>query len=161
MYRRASILASSLAVIAVAAGAFLVQSSASASATAPPWPLNHALTGTGVEVKWLAPGPASLGDTIAGRIAWATPEGRTVGTQGYTCAVVATNPDGLLCHGTIAFPNGAVQFQGMFPRQSFETVGVPFSTTVIAGSGPYAHVTGDFNCVILQPNVGRCTFVAS
>src|SRR5262245_30927773 len=123
-------------------------------------PLRHEIVSTAVDSKWLRTGPSKLGDTLAVQVSNSDTAGRAIGTGDYTCTVVALNPDKVECWASTVFADGTVETQGEISRSALESLHVPFTTTVVGGSGAYADVHGVIRWTIDRATVGTGVFIS-
>jgi hypothetical protein len=123
-------------------------------------PLRHEIVGHTVNSKWLSSGPSKLGDALAVQVSDTDTAGHAIGTGDYTCTVVALNPDKLECWATNVFADGTIETQGEIARSALESFHVPFTSTVVGGSGAYTNVHGVMRWTIDRAGLGIGSFIA-
>jgi len=156
----AALVAGAIVLVVLATAGSGSGSAGNADALPADSPLRHEIVSTAIESKWLRAGPSTLGDTLAVQVSDSDTAGHAIGTGNYTCTVVALSPDKLECWGSTVLADGTVETQGEIARSMLETFHVPFTTTVVGGSGAYADVHGVMRWTIDRNKVGTGVFIS-
>jgi hypothetical protein len=112
---------------------------------------------TVVQQKWLAPGPAHLGDTTAVSSNLTDLANQPIGTESFTCTVVGVGPptDLLQCTGTAVFANGTTEASFALKRSDIETVGGHYTTAIVGGTGAFIGAKGQAHWTVLAAGVSE------
>lgn len=139
------------ATLATAAGAVVVTSVGSASASQAEHPTTLQFR-TVLALRTVnSAGAGGPGDVLALRFDLSWPSGASAGTADISCTI--TTPDTELCHAAFVLQAGQIDAQASIPLAT-DT----FDAAIVGGFGRYQGVTGHIHNVVTAPGVIERTF---